>query len=251
MQHLLKILKPQNDSSLIFCNMLSNDTWYDTYSYIIDIFFSNNNIPNYFKKYFTRNSLKKTIMIENYGASKFKCYNDFLSNIKIDDQSNLPQIKSIFNLLFDQLRKQEIGNIYTNNFNKLKKNNDIKFIIFLNDGDINLKYYTLTKHQLSYKSNSFLRNTFQELILTNNIDKKKSETAFKANITHASDGEICRRMYLKNFQLYTVHDCFLIDIFQINKFIDQINNEFWKSAFLNDIFKSNKEIKIYSPFIII
>lgn len=248
-QHLIKILKPDNLTSLKYCNMLSEDSWYDTYSHLIDNFFINNNIDPFFKLFFTRKSTKKTIMIENYGASKTKCYKDFLSNITIEDNSLKPQIKSIFNKLFDQLREQKLSNFYKNNFTFLLENDN--YIFYLIDGNVNLSYNKTKKHQLSVKMGNKTRNTFQEILLTNEIDKKKSKTAFKANITHTSDAEICRRMYLKhNDCLYSIHDCFIVNVFNLHIFIDTLNDEMKKSAFINNNI-SNINENLYSPFIII
>lgn len=249
LQHLLKILKPYNEESLKYCNLLSEDTWYDTYSHIINIFFNNNNIDSNFKQYFNRKSTKKTLMIENYGATKTKCYKDFISNIKFTNSADIPKIKIIFNKLYDQLKENKISNFYKNNFSIILQSDE--YIYPLNDGCVNLSYNKTIKHQLSviYKKK---RNTFQEILTTNIIDKKKSKKAFKANITHTSDAEICRRMYfLYNDSLFSVHDCFIINIYNVNTFIDLINEEMRKSAFKNKKFLEDIEYNTYSIFIII
>lgn len=245
-QHLIKILQPYDENSLKYCNMLSEDTWYDTYSYLIKIFFNNNNIDEKFYEYINRTTVKKTIMIENYGASKSKCLKEFTSKIK-NDQS-LEKIKNIYKKLFDQLRDQKLNNFYKNNFNNI----DHHYLFELNDGIVNLSYYKTKPHQLSMILKKKIRNTFQEIILTNDIDHKKSNKALKANITHTSDAEMCRRMYMKyNENLYTIHDCFIINIFNLHNFIDIINNEMKISSFKNNNTLNDINYKIYSIFILI
>lgn len=79
-QHLIKILGANTPESLKWCNLQSEDTWYDPYSYIIDEFKKSALLNRStkmghmeFDRIFSRKYLKKTIMTENYAAGENTC----------------------------------------------------------------------------------------------------------------------------------------------------------------------------------
>lgn len=245
-QHLIRILGEKNDESFIYANMNSELYWYDTYNYIIDNFFKKNNIPEIYKEVLNRKTLKKTIMIENYGARYNKCLKEFLESIddKKKNSLSLLNIKSYYKLFFNELRSVGDDNIFFNNIDVYDKD---KLEIYLNDSKINLTYYKILKKQLSLTIKK-KRNTIQFKHL-GDIDYKKTKTSYKANLTHSFDAEIVRRMILLNDkQIFTIHDCFIIPITDISQFIDNLNEQMKKSSIINE---KNIVFDIYSLFIII
>ena len=81
-QHLIKILGGKNEESYKYTNLTDSETWYDTYSMIIESWKKENKIlysenKNIIDKIFNRDNLKKTMMTENYGCGKRKCWNYF------------------------------------------------------------------------------------------------------------------------------------------------------------------------------
>lgn len=244
-QHLIRILGEKNNESFIYANMNSELYWYDTYQFIIDNFIYKNNINDEYKNIFKRKYLKKTIMIENYGATFNKCYKDFISSIdNIDNKLDINKIKEYFKLFFYDLRSTTDNNIFFNNTEMYNKDN---LIIEMLDSIINLTYFNINKKQISIVINK-IRNTLQ-INNYGNINNKKSKSSYKANITHSFDSEIVRRMILINdFQIFTIHDCFIIPITETSSFIDLLCLEMKKSSIINNnIIKFN----IYSPFIIL
>lgn len=244
-QHLIRILGEKNEKSFIYANMNSEMYWYDTYGYIIDNFFIKYNISNEYKEIFNRKTLKKTIMIENYGATYNKCLNEFLKSINvINNNISLNQIKNYFKTFFNDLRTSNENNIFFNNLDIYDKDN---LEINLLDSTINLTYYKINKKQYSVIINKN-RNTIQ-LNYLGKLNNKKSKSSHKANLTHTFDSEIVRRMILlNNNSIFSIHDCFIIPITDISLFIDILNNQMKKSSIINN---KNILFDIYSPFIII
>lgn len=244
-QHLIRILGEKNEKSFIYANMNSEMYWYDTYGYIIENFFIRNNINEEYTEIFNRKTLKKTIMIENYGATYNKCLNEFLKSINtVDKNKPLTKIKEYFKIFFDDLRSSNENNIFFNNVDTYNnKNLEINLI----DSTINLTYYKINKKQYSVIINKN-RNTIQFNYI-GKINKKKSKSSHKANLTHTFDSEIVRRMILlNNNPIFSIHDCFIIPITDISNFIDILNNQMKKSSIINN---KNILFDIYSPFIII
>jgi hypothetical protein len=57
-----------------YSNLIINDVWHDTYSYIIRLFLQKHEIPENLRSvYFTRQILKKIIMTYNYNATLITC----------------------------------------------------------------------------------------------------------------------------------------------------------------------------------
>lgn len=242
LQHIARITNNNNKKTLKYLNMNDTNEWHDTYAYIIDNFLNTHKINNQTASLLTRSTLKKTIMIENYGATETKCLQEFLNTIQ--KTNNIHELKYTFKQFFKYLRSND------NNKNKLI-NFDLKHPfnnIILNDAIINITYYKKDKKQISLIYNK-KRTTLQELITSSSkIDIRKSNNSFKANITHANDAEIVRRMIIKsNFPIHTIHDCYIIPINKTSYFIDTLNKEMSISSHNN----SQLNFKALSPFIII
>lgn len=244
-QHLLKILGTEDKTTYKYCNMNDHLNWYDTYSFLIETFIKKNNIELKYHKYLERSALKKTIMIENYGATFYKCLQEYKKKIKITDETTIESIEAIFKKIYEDLHNQSLGNFFKKKI--VTTYEDIE----INDATTTLSYKKKKKKQLSYIKNK-KRYTLQEYETTENIDTKKTKKAFKANLTHTSDSEIVRRIIDKwENPLITIHDCFLVDLENINEFIDLYNIEMKKSSFKNSKYHENIDENMYSIFIII
>lgn len=69
-QHMSRILGYKNKNFMKIVNLLSEDEWYDAYTYIIEKYKEwNKNINKDFYKYLTRKNLKKIIMTISYSVS--------------------------------------------------------------------------------------------------------------------------------------------------------------------------------------
>ena len=238
LQNICRITNNNNQETLKHLNMNDEHSWYDTYTYIIDSFIESHNIPQKYHNILNRNTLKKTIMIENYGAKYLNCLTDFLT--KINTQHNIIDIKLTFKKFFNYLR--------TDNNKFISFNLPITYEdIHTNDSIININYYNKSKKQLSVTTNK-KRTTIQQITNNTKINKTKTNSSFKANITHIYDAEIVRRMYYNyNSNFHTIHDCYILPINHISTFIDKLNTEMEITPIPN----INLNIKIYSFYIII
>jgi len=81
-QLLTLLLQPAQGDIKRYANLSSQDTWYDTYYYIIEIFLRGASIGTDSRPYFTREFLKKTIMTYNYAATLYTCWNEFKESVK-------------------------------------------------------------------------------------------------------------------------------------------------------------------------
>lgn len=154
LQMLGLILKPKNDEVAKWLNLQSNKYYFDTYMFIITLFLQKNLIPDEFKKFFTRKTLKKTIMIFNYQGSYYTCYTDFLSYLP----KNIPL-----------LTKQELGLIFKKFYKHLEdifsgteifkfKANNIFNLFLLNNNKLEKTLELVYQNNKNIKINSFLEN---------------------------------------------------------------------------------------------
>lgn len=256
-QHLIKTLGWKNDDALRWCNLNSKDTWYDTYSFIIDMFkslVSRSYLTELeFNMLFTRKSLKKTIMTNNYGSTEYSCWNTFLNvneeyiqNLSIEKKN---EIRLFFKFFYNFIHEDDkFFYISSDKIHStmLEKN----FLLTIeNDALVNLKYYkTLTKSIEIYVQNE--RFIKQEFILTSVLDEKKIKSSIRANYVHSLDSALVRWI-LKQVRLITIHDCFMIDYINITYLVAKIN-EGMRITFDNlKIEKPELNDKIFSIFIIL
>ena len=255
-QHLIKICGENSNESLKFCNLLSLDTWYDTYAIIIEEFKTKYKIDYiFFDKYFNRITLKKTIMTENYSSTFSTCFTDFKEkinweNISIEEQENIKTIyKKFYKFLSENNNelffKTPTKNIITKSL-KIKKEK-----ISLNDGYFSL-YYNKLIDGTEEVNISGIRHTKKILKKSSEIDIKKIKSASKANIAQSADAELSRKLnYNWSHFIVSIHDCFLIDYLKTSKFIDRTNISMQESAFIEKEFFNIANKNIYSIFVLL
>lgn len=248
-QHLVKVLGPKDENSLKFCNMDSQDTWYDTYSIIINKWkkINENTINKIEKKdeIFNRKNMKKVLMTENYGCGINTAWKYFKKEIYPIEPN-----EDIYNAFIDFYKYISKENILTKEnsyliidyFNKLEE----KKITTSDESIIDFSYKKIIKKQIdsTYNKKRFT-NTIQKL--SDKFDKEKFIISIRANYVHSQDASLVREV-IKRCKIIAIHDCFMIDYLSISKLIE-IVNQCMNINFHSIGIKNNK--KIFSIFIII
>lgn len=222
------------------CNLTEPCAWYDTYYYIIADFFTKHPAPSPdVLKYFTRSTLKKTIMTFNYEATYSTCWKDFRAN------ANLPwdtegRVYKHSEILFKQFYKyltdifdtkvfflrpsEEILQV----FKKEWADNKRFFFITSDEFIIYYDYYKIIKHRIDRIINNN-RESIQWNVQTQEADTQKMFRALRANLIHSFDGLIVRQVTLElNYPIMTIHDSFGIDILAIPRLQEIAMNELQK-----------------------
>lgn len=249
-QHLIKILGPREEESWKWCNLSSEDTWYDTYSYILKKWKDNTEKDkdwNKIENFFTRKTIKKVTMTYQYGASKKTCEMYFLKEIGEIDKETKEIVKKYFKDYYNFI-SNDSGILNKKSSIIIDKLKEINYeITTLDDAKIDLKYNKTTKKQIKITINK-KRYTKQELILENEIDIRKIKTSSRANYIHALDSAVVRDV-ISIKPILCIHDCFLIDYMSINFLISIVNDAMNKEFHDLKIYEKTKTYS--SPFIII
>lgn len=248
-QHLIKILGPKDNNSLKYCNMDSSDTWYDTYSIIINKWKKENEnaikkIKNE-KNIFNRKTLKKVLMTENYGCGINTAWKYFKKEINLIENDN--EIYETFTNFYKYISKEciltkENSYMIIDYFNKLEE----KKIETSDKSIIDFTYKKIIKKQIdtTYKNKRFTTTINK---ISEKIDKEKFIISIRANYVHSQDASLVREV-IKRCKIIAIHDCFMIDYLHISKLIKIINK------CMNINFHSigvNIDKKIFSIFIVI
>lgn len=248
-QHLIKILGNAEQSSLKWCNLDSEDTWYDTYSYILQKWQIEN--KNQYSTLFTRSNIKKPTMTIQYGATFNTCWGYFLEKTEISGltKENLGELKKSFKNFFNFINST-VGILDKNSKEILTAVQKLNYLIVLNDKTkINLVYYKMKKKQIKFQKNK-KRYTKNQNFITDEVHKKKIKTSLRANYIHVHDSAVIRHV-INIRPILTIHDCFLIDYLSTTYLIS-IVNEAMQAEFhdlkLNEKFKTEN---IFSLFIVI
>ena len=254
-QHLVKCLGEFDDNSLKYCNMNSDEFWYDTYSIMIEKFNKkikkNINVlsDEKYEKIFNRKNLKKIMMTRNYGCGLKKSFKYFKQSIK----------DLLYN--YSEIEINEIDLVFVKFYNHISKENQItkwdinKIIEFFKDNkkitfnDSSKTNFTYKKFETSRIDSSINNIRYTRVIkkMLESDDKKKYKIAIVANYIQSQDACLVRWV-LNRIIIITIHDCFMIDYMNISYLIALIN-EGMRENFHSIIDQDNK--KIFSIFIII
>jgi len=268
-QHLVKLIGGKDDTSYTAVNLMSNDTWYDPYLYIINNWKNTDKYKNYIKELeattnkniseiFNRSSLKKTLMTENYGCGSIKCWKYF----KEDMEENTETSEIIGDIETEKIIKKMFNDFYmsiTKDRKLTKENTDIitKYLekknyqnIITSDGlSVDLRYHMTKKERIDTKTNK-TRRTKIILTKTEEIDWEKTKISGKANYIHLHDSTLARDVAWK-IPCIIIHDCFMVGCLEVSELIEIINTSF-KLKFEKDWPNYSKEISaLYSIFIVI
>lgn len=253
-QHLVKCLGKYNEDSLKYCNMNSEEYWYDTYSIIIEKFNikikKNDLSQEKYDKIFNRKNLKKIMMTRNYGCGlkkSFKYFNESIKDITKDyNKIEINEINNIFIKFYKYISENNEINKGDNNIiiNFFKKN---KSIIFQDLSKTNYKYFKFKEKRIdSTVDNKRYTRIIKKI--TNIEDIKKYKISIVANYIQSQDACLVRWV-LNRITIITIHDCFMIDYVNISYLIALINEGM--NVNFHSISKENDYNEIFSIFIVI
>ena len=196
----------------------------------------------------------------NINAKPYTLSKYFYEGMTIDEKNQIkPHISNFIkaiSLTFD--------NIFYTKFKNLNKISyfENKFSFELSDNYYDFYYYHTFKKQreVSVKKERF---TYTDTIIKNesniiefgaqekDINLKKTNTAFAANVMHCSDAMflnlIYNRLYEKDIYIHTIHDEFIISVNAYFDFIEEANNVYMELYYR----VNNKHIVADSLFIVI
>lgn len=266
-QIFMKKLGPINQESLNFVNLGYENEWYDTYLVYRDKFFETvKDNPEYseyldkekYKYTFSRELIKKVIMIIPYSAGEKKCTKDYLELI-IKKKKNIivdKKLKKLFSEFYAFVKyKMQEKYLYQKNTQTLinKINEDFEktrqYILESDTGESNISYYKMKKSSIDkkYEING-QKKRITKLILTPTpaIDIDSFNRASGANVAHFSDADEIREIEIAlGYCIITIHDSYLVDFINCTKLIDI------KISHYNKYIKKFGEYEIRNVFILI
>lgn len=236
-----------DEDKLKWINMGKENIFIDTYLCIIKCFeneLKNKEIPLWAKGYFKRSIIKKFCMIIPYSAGFEECFSHIKNFIKIEDMENA--IKLFFT--FYKFIKKDLWKYlgykepYANFIKKILENNT-EYNVKSETAETSLKYNKAQNkeydtHYLN-QNNEKIRTSRVFFAITNQIDKKKTLTAFAPNLIHFHDSDIIRILHLDpyNLNFASIHDAFIISSFDCGKL----------TYYYGNIFKIKMRFKHESP----
>lgn len=261
-QLLMLVLGAAKDDGLEICNLTNNTCWVDTYYHIINLFKSSYNFTNpTLSKYFTRSSLKKTIMTYNYEATLWRCYEEFTKEVGPLPENEVKQLRLDFTAFYKFLKNlfdgggfykrpsREIIEVYKSLYLKTGSVEYLTFDKIL----INLDYYKITSRRFEKKINK-KRYTISYVEVSDEKDENKMFRALRANIIHSLDAYIARAVVLNMpCPTITIHDSYGTDILNWYKLIAVVQEHYDIIANQNNIISDVGRGKIFitSEFILI
>lgn len=268
LQNLIRLLGYKNLDSLKYANLYSQNFWYDSYSYILNVWFSRNpSISPNILKYFTRKTIKKTVMTNPYSAVFLTAYQYFKDSvlekfnyeIEIGDDV-YKAFQNFYNFLENEMEKELFLNTSSTKiidvFLELATKNK-EIILESNDTKTNLIYYKIKEKTWDFiilvpEKNVKLRKTkkYKE-VDSFNIDFRKISQSIRANIVHFADAILIRdieKIYEKS--LLSIHDCVLIDFLETTTFVLIANKAVKRNVFEDSLFRNeNKDFFSWYIFI--
>lgn len=265
-QHLLSILGESGPDSYKVCNLDSDDTWYDPYSYLIQDFFEKNcdtvtknlysksglmlSESRYFE-IFSRKRLKKVLMTESYGAGKQKLSFFFKLDLGLESMPELEKnaILAIWDEFFDYISDENF--LFAQSSKAIVDHFDVNNIKVVENPDktrVDYSCFTVevTQSELYIEKK---RHTFRSRNITIKEDKQQFRTSIRANFVQSRDSVVARR-YAILTKMWSIHDCFSMDLLNITYMVALIN------ALMNDEFYDlcislGSKKAVYSIFIIL
>ena len=248
------ILGIKNEASLELLN-INNKEWHDPYAPLIKEI--NSSVKEELKIFFTRKTLKKSIMTRYYNAKLLSSFNYFIKEVKNLKEYNDNLFKDLwkeFEKVFKQLKNLEKKLIYDNSnedYNKFLESNKIDTVGF--DGiNFSIIAYSLKPYRID-----IIVNKIRITVTTYKISKKmyvqKTKNSMMPNIFHGEDSLRARVILNKfNSSCFSIHDAFGVSHRRSNELINVANETFdinIKRKFYMNRNKINK--KLFSKFIIL
>jgi hypothetical protein len=200
---------------------------------------------------FSRKRLKKVLMTESYGAGRKKLSFFFTLNLNLENypEEEKKAIMLIWekffiyisneNPLFAQNSKAITDYFITNNITNITNPDQTKV-------DYSCFEIEITQSEIYIEKK---RHTIQNRNITTNIDERQFKTSIRANFVHTQDAILARK-YVLITKMWSIHDCFSIDVLNITYMVallnDLMNGEFYDLK----INIGEKKV-IYSIFIVL
>ena len=197
-------------------------------------------------------------MTSNYGVGHESAENYFKEIIhKIEPQEieetrtfikkNWKTIQKLFKDFFEFI--SELSLLQHSPEEIIKYIEEHEGIIELVDATIDINYFKKEKYTIDIQhEGSRYTKTFNAI--SREKDKKKFETAARANFIHSLDAALTRWV-IRKYGIYTIHDCFLIDIANITFLVSLINEGMGKKFHSFHKTWKKEEKEIFSIFIVI
>ena len=269
-QHLILNFGWKDKKWLKMVNLSSEDEWFDVYTFFIEEWkkqLSDKIIENIDKKekekillFFGRGSLKKTIMTSNYGVgydSAESYFKDIILDLKPEEIEETKlfitkywkEIQKLFENFFEYTSNLLIIKNDPNTIiNYIESNNGL---IHLLDAIVDVNYYEKNKYVVDIQ-NEGKRYTKSFKAISNKKNYQKEKTSARANFIHTLDAALTRWICIRH-EIYTIHDCFLIDPANVTYLISLVNEgmgfKFHNFEIINE--NEKEKIEIFSPFILL
>lgn len=252
------ILGIKNSDSLNILNLNGND-WHDPYYPLVKEI--QDNVKDELKNFFSRKTLKKSIMTRYYNSKLFTSYNYFITEVrKLNEfkEDLIPDLFNEFKKIYELLKNLEKKTLFENSnedYNNFLIKNKIETISY-EDFTFNIISYKLKAKRIDIVVNG-KRLSITSYSQTKIIYKEKTKNSMIPNIFHGEDSNRAR-MLLTKFaeECICIHDAFGVSYKKIDKLIKAANNEFDLLKKKNFYMHSNQEKintneKIFSKFIIL
>lgn len=204
---------------------LKGSYWYDTYTFIIDLFLKKHPHSLSVKELnglLTRKLLKQTIMVVNYNAGKTKClegFNELLKESSLFKEDHLSIYREFIYKFHDFLKVELFDTLYVGNItNFLEKHSGV---FELPDARLHMRYYESIDQQEVIKVGTD-RWIFNVKKIQTDVSFEKTKIALNANIVQALDAELAR-LVINKCNVWAVHDSFAIGMHQTHHLMDTIN----------------------------
>lgn len=244
-QILSLILGVKSPDLFKWVNFTQEDAWYDTYFLIIQQFVQTNPMPQLIKPFFTRKTLKKTIMTYNYNASYLTCWKNFQKeagmSYGIDSELHFAAQK-YFKKFYNYLNWFFFKNNFYANSPKIINIYFAEYFLQTNEAYyktqdeffIALKYFVLEKHSKFDRKILGKRVTMTIPALTPLFDEAKTNRALQANVTHIFDAFVLRQIIFTMGKPYmSIHDSIGIDIADLKEFNSAVKKAYMHLYTLN------------------
>ena len=256
-QLLMLLLGGGEEQNIKICNLLDDGYWYDTYYWVIEIFKKNQIIATESNIKFNRKNLKKSIMTFNYSATLKTSWEDFLHLAKSNQQNyhelhkDFKKFYSFLELIFNKDGFfQKPSNSLLEPFKDVLKNSQEIKILTSDNCHAFLEYKKMIKNRLDKRFGG-RRFTILFEDMGGEVDYHKTFQAFKPNLIHTIDATYLRFILtLLPEPIITIHDCFGIDILNMDLLIETANKAILEVGYYNGEKLLYKKI-FYSKFILL
>lgn len=229
-----------DEDKLKWVNIGKENTFVDTYLFIAESFdrsSSGGRIPNWAKGYFQRSIIKKFCMIIPYSAGFEECLSNIKEHLKDEDLKRASLLFFMFHeyikkdLWKDMGLKKSFGE-YIKEYIKSKSDGESNYTVESDTAWANLQYNKIQMKEYDTKYidiwGNKKRTTRAYSSTKDEIDKRKTLTAFSPNFTHFHDSDIVRILHLDPYRIKfaSVHDAFIVSSFECGKLVHSYGSIF-------------------------